>query len=144
MFDLVPAKLKDATGAMKFPVVMTADEEKAGLEWMRQVALRKMYELYVPADDSPEELALADKTYYEVMWIRARALATGANPARWAVEFIQEHKVGKAVQRIQQQTVHMSYQDLLQKIDAAETRYQEAVVVTVEAASVPKTFADLL
>lgn len=60
--------------------------------------------------------------------------------------FMQEHLVGKAIQRIQTETVTYTYQDLLHKIKKAENKFQ---IINADSAIETevierKTWADLL
>lgn len=61
--------------------------------------------------------------------------------------FMQEHLVGKAIQRIHSETMTFTYQDLLHKIKTNEAKFQVVAGETLDAEVVEpkqKTWADLL
>lgn len=102
--------------------------------------------------DRPDLAYLNGKTKYEVMCLRVLERATAEKVDMRAVEFIQEHMMGKAVQRVESQNVTVTYQDLLAKTALAEKRFAEAarrqeepVTTTdiVDAETIPVSWDDL-
>lgn len=79
---------------------------------------------------------------YQVSWLRLliRAAVNGEMPA---ISFMQEQVMGKALQRIQSETVTYTYQDLLHRIRKAENKYKIVIGEVVEEPK-KKTWADLL
>lgn len=86
--------------------------------------LEAVHAPYVPHPDDEDDAHLAGKTKYEVMCLRVLDRATSKKCDMRAVEFLQEHMVGKAVQRVESQNVTVTYQDLLAKTAEAEKKYQ--------------------
>ncbi|MBA3859102.1 MAG: hypothetical protein C0508_01215 [Cyanobacteria bacterium PR.023] len=80
---------------------------------------------FSPDLSKPEEAQFVGRTKYEVMCIRVFEAATAAKPDMRAVEFIQEHLLGKAVQRVESTSVTTTYQDLLKQSAQSEKRFQE-------------------
>lgn len=80
---------------------------------------------YYPLDGvwTEENQHFRGKSFYEVMCLRVMQQATEDKPDMRAVEFVQEHTMGKAVQRVESQNVTYTYQDLLAKSAAAEKRF---------------------
>jgi hypothetical protein len=76
---------------------------------------------------------------FKASWIKALLRAVTAGEMQ-AVSFVQEHLVGKAIQRVQTENVSYTYQDLLHRIKEKEARYQ--IIVNDEPS--PKTWSDLL
>lgn len=106
---------------------------------------------YEAHPDRPDLAHLNGKTKYEVMCLRVLERATAEKCDMRAVEFIQEHMLGKAVQRVESQNVTVTYQDLLAKTAEAEKRYKEAQKKTepvqvddvVDAETIPVSWDDL-
>ena len=101
----------------------------------RQLSSITMGELlhpYQACDDSEEERALDGLPCYQVMIKRVVDRATTQKPDMRAVEFLQEHVQGKAIQRVQAETTTFTYQDLRRKTEEAEARYQAAIVKVAE------------
>lgn len=63
---------------------------------------------------------------YVVMWYRMINAATGPVPHLPAANFVQEHLVGKAIQKTETKNISITYSDLLKNIRLAEDRFQEA------------------
>lgn len=78
------------------------------------------------------EMNLGGLPSYKVMWIRVLQKATGPKPDLRSAEFVQEHLAGKAIQRVESQTVALTYQDLLSKVRAAEQKYQTVVAEIID------------
>ena len=124
---------------------LSPEEENKVVQWQKAMGLRLALAPYQPKDDSAEEQRFKGLTNLEVRDIRIWELATQAKPERWAVEFLQDHRFGKAVQRVETKTVHMTYQDLLHNVKEAEERFQSIVSVDAEEVKEnPQTLADLL
>lgn len=114
--------------------------------------INAVHEPYQAPADKPEEAYLNGKSKYEVMCIRVLQRATDTKCDMRAAEFIQEHMLGKAVQRVESQNVTVTYQDLLAKTAEAERRFKEAqkkqeqsvhIEDVVDAETIPVSWDDL-
>lgn len=137
LFPSIAATQQTGVCPAQIPDLYTQDEEQKIKTWQRQLNLQHAMTLYQPVDDTPEEQAFQGLTNLQVRNIRVWREATKNPPQRWAVEFVQDHTFGKAVQRVETASVHMTYQDLLASVRQAEERYQDVVVLDPDQPTAP-------